>query len=222
MRRRWIAAGAALVALFALIGVFFGIKIGLASSDSLAKNGPAYDALADPGEAAASPTGTLTPMEVLVSTDQAHSTAAGSSRKVDGVQSRVRPDRTRAATATARRVVVRRPDDGDGELPERRRRQAGQEPPSTDLPGVVGVAGVGAAQIDFLHAVYGNFPLMLLIIAVLTFMLLVRAFRSLLLPLKAVLLNLVSLAATLGLMVLFWQDGHGSQRDLRHPRAPAR
>ena len=37
-----------------------------------------------------------------------------------------------------------------------------------------------------------------------------RAFRSLLLPLKAVLLNLVSLAATLGVMVLFWQDGHGS------------
>jgi RND superfamily putative drug exporter len=78
------------------------------------------------------------------------------------------------------------------------------------LPGVVGVAGVGAAQIDFLHAVYGNFPLMLLIIAVLTYVLLVRAFRSLLLPLKAVLLNLISLAATLGLMVLFWQDGHGS------------
>ena len=44
----------------------------------------------------------------------------------------------------------------------------------------------------------------------LTYLLLVRAFRSLLLPFKAVLLNLVSLAATLGLMVLFWQDGHGS------------
>ena len=40
----------ALAALAALIGVFFGIKIGLASSDSLAKNGPAYEALADPRE----------------------------------------------------------------------------------------------------------------------------------------------------------------------------
>ncbi len=78
-------------------------------------------------------------------------------------------------------------------------------------PGVVGVTGLGAAQIDFLHAVYGNFPLMLAIIALLTYMLLVRAFRSLLLPLKAVLLNLLSLAATLGLMVLFWQHGHGSK-----------
>ena len=45
----------------------------------------------------------------------------------------------------------------------------------------------------------------------LTYLLLVRAFRSLLLPLKAVLLNLVSLGATLGLMVLFWQHGFGSQ-----------
>ncbi len=76
---------------------------------------------------------------------------------------------------------------------------------------MLGITGLGAAQIDFLHAVYANFPLMLLLIAALTYLLLARAFRSLLLPLKAVLLNIVSLAATLGLMVLFWQDGHGSK-----------
>ncbi|MCW2672907.1 MAG: MmpL protein, partial [Frankiales bacterium] len=62
-----------------------------------------------------------------------------------------------------------------------------------------------------LHAVYGKFPLMLTIIAVLTFVLLARAFRSVLLPLKAVLLNLLTLGATLGFMVLFWQKGWGSQ-----------
>ena len=79
-----------------------------------------------------------------------------------------------------------------------------------DMDGVLGIAGLGMDQVDFLHAVYGNFPLMLGIIALLTYVLLVRAFRSLLLPLKAVLLNLVSLTAVYGLMVLFWQDGHGS------------
>jgi putative drug exporter of the RND superfamily len=52
---------------------------------------------------------------------------------------------------------------------------------------------------------------MLAIIAILTYILLVRAFRSLLLPLKAIILNLLSLAATLGTMVLFWQNGHGSK-----------
>jgi RND superfamily putative drug exporter len=78
-------------------------------------------------------------------------------------------------------------------------------------PAILGIAGPGADQIDFLHAVYGKFPLMLTIIAVLTFVLLARAFRSVLLPLKAVLLNLLTLGATLGFMVLFWQKGWGSQ-----------
>ncbi|HET6809660.1 MAG TPA: MMPL family transporter, partial [Acidimicrobiales bacterium] len=48
-------------------------------------------------------------------------------------------------------------------------------------------------------------------IALATFVLLVRAFRSLLLAIKAVLLNLVSLGATFGLVTWFWQEGHGSK-----------
>ena len=55
-----------------------------------------------------------------------------------------------------------------------------------------------------------NFPLLLALISVLTFILLARAFRSLILPLKAVLLNLLSVAAALGLIVLVWQKGFGS------------
>jgi RND superfamily putative drug exporter len=51
---------------------------------------------------------------------------------------------------------------------------------------------------------------MLTLIALLTIVLLARAFRSILLPLKAVVLNLITLGATLGFMVLFWQSGHGS------------
>jgi RND superfamily putative drug exporter len=45
---------------------------------------------------------------------------------------------------------------------------------------------------------------------VITFLLLVRTFRSVLLPLKAVLLNLISLSAVFGSVVFFWQQGHGS------------
>jgi RND superfamily putative drug exporter len=80
-----------------------------------------------------------------------------------------------------------------------------------DNPAVVGVAGVGADQIDFLHAVYGNAPLMILFISLLTFVLLARGFRSVLLPIKAILLNLITIAGTLGFMVAFWQHGHGSE-----------
>jgi RND superfamily putative drug exporter len=78
------------------------------------------------------------------------------------------------------------------------------------VAGYIGVAGIGAIQMDYIHAVFGHFPLMLAVIAVLTFLLLARAFRSLLLPAKAVVFNLLSLAATFGVVVWFWQEGHGS------------
>ena len=78
------------------------------------------------------------------------------------------------------------------------------------VPGRVEVGGNTAQNVDFNSAVYGNFPLMLAVIAFVTFLLLARAFRSVVLAVKAVLVNLVSLGATFGFLVLFWQDGHGS------------
>ena len=206
VRRRWIAAGAALVALFALISVFLGIKIGLASSNSLAKSGPAYTALQTLERGGVS-TGTLTPMEILVSSDKAASVAAEVA-KVSGV-SHVFVSTDPSSSRNGQTVIVAVPSSetvNSQSVGVVKRVKSAVD----GLPGVIGVAGVGAAQIDFLHAVYGNFPLMLLIIAALTYLLLVRASRSLLLPFKAIVLNLISLAATLGLMVLFWQDGYGS------------
>jgi RND superfamily putative drug exporter len=207
VRHRWVAAITALAALAALIVVFFGVKIGLATSDSLAKSGPAYEAL-QTLEKGGVPTGVLTPVEVLVSTDQAQP-AAAELAKIDGVSGVLVP-KGESSNRNGQSVLVLIPDEetvnSQTVAVVKRVKSA-----ADDLPGVVGVTGVGAAQIDFMHAVYGNFPLMLTIIALLTYVLLVRAFRSLLLPLKAVLLNLVSLAATLGVMVLFWQDGHGSK-----------
>ena len=52
---------------------------------------------------------------------------------------------------------------------------------------------------------------MIALITVLTFLLLARAFRSILLPLKAVVLNIISVAAAWGVMALVWQEGHGSE-----------
>ena len=77
-------------------------------------------------------------------------------------------------------------------------------------PAPARVGGQAAADADFVAAVYGNFPLMVGLIALVTFVLLVRAFRSLLLPLKALLLNVLSVGAAWGAMTLVWQDGHGS------------
>ena len=51
---------------------------------------------------------------------------------------------------------------------------------------------------------------MIALIALVTFILLARAFRSLLLPLKAVILNVASVAAAWGVLAIVWQHGHGS------------
>ena len=48
-----------------------------------------------------------------------------------------------------------------------------------------------------------------------------RAFRSLLLPLKAVVLNVLSVGAAWGIMALIWQEGHGSE-EIWGSRRPAR
>ena len=51
----------------------------------------------------------------------------------------------------------------------------------------------------------------LLFVIVLTFILLTRAFRSIVLPLKAVILNLISLGCAYGVVVFIFQQGHGSE-----------
>jgi len=82
---------------------------------------------------------------------------------------------------------------------------------SQDLGLRVTLGGNAPEERDFVHAVYGNFPWVLLFVIVLTYILLTRAFRSLILPLKAVILNLVSLGAAYGIIVFIFQQGHGAQ-----------
>jgi RND superfamily putative drug exporter len=72
------------------------------------------------------------------------------------------------------------------------------------------LAGQAAVDRDFVHAVYGNFPYVLAFVLVLTLILLARAFRSIVLPLKAAILNLISLGAAFGIVVFIFQMGHGS------------
>ncbi len=84
VHRRWIAAGVAVAILALLIAPVFGLKIGQAGIDSLARNGKAYDALhtlTDKGVGS----GVITPIEVLVPPSQADAAAAAAA-KVDGVQ----------------------------------------------------------------------------------------------------------------------------------------
>jgi RND superfamily putative drug exporter len=72
------------------------------------------------------------------------------------------------------------------------------------------LGGVPAVDRDFVHAVYDNFPYVLAFVLILTLLLLTRAFRSIVLPIKAAILNLISLGGAFGIVVFIFQMGHGS------------
>ncbi len=69
------------------------------------------------------------------------------------------------------------------------------------------LTGAPAFGVDFVDLAYGAFPWLVLAVLVLSYLLLLRAFRSVVLPLKAVLLNLLSVSATYGVLVLVFQEG---------------
>ena len=84
--------------------------------------------------------------------------------------------------------------------------------PAAGFPaGTVVVAGGAPPQgVDFVQRSYAAFPWLVLAVLLVTFVTLFVAFRSLLLPLQAVLLNLLSVAAAYGLLTLVVQHGVGA------------
>jgi len=207
VRRRWLAVAVATAVLAALIVPAFGLQVGLPRAESLAKSGEAREGV-DALNQAGIGLGVLTPFEVLVAGGDPEEVATALDG-VDGVQGAIAPEgETWRRGETA--IVVALPEaDGNsaagGDTLERVRGAADA------LPGETLVGGATATATDLTDAVYTNFPLMLGLITLVTFLLLVRAFRSLLLPLKAVILNVLSVGAAYGVMVLVWQEGYGSE-----------
>jgi len=74
--------------------------------------------------------------------------------------------------------------------------------------GPVLVAGQPASLVDSKHALFERLPWAALWIAVATFGLLFLMFGSVVVPIKALVLNVLSLTATFGAMVWIFQDGH--------------
>ena len=71
------------------------------------------------------------------------------------------------------------------------------------------LTGAPAFGVDFLDRAYGAFPWLVLAVLVVSYLLLLRAFRSVVLPAKAVVMNLLSVSATYGVLVLAFQHGWG-------------
>ncbi|MBV9953014.1 MAG: MMPL family transporter, partial [Acidimicrobiia bacterium] len=79
---------------------------------------------------------------------------------------------------------------------------------AVDVPFTVTVGGPSAQLVDSRATLMSRLPVAIAIIAVTTFALLFLMVGSLLVPLKALLLNVLSLSATFGAMVWIFQEGH--------------
>ncbi|HET7572598.1 MAG TPA: MMPL family transporter [Gaiellaceae bacterium] len=204
VRARVVALLAAVAVLAALLVPAFSLRLGQAGAASLAHAGPARDALATL-ERSGIGSGVLSPLEVLTTPAAAGSLAAALAR-VDGVRAAVAPPAwRRGGTALVDVLPAADPAAPAGAGTLARVRDAAA---ASGLPARVG--GMTATTNDFVHAVYGSFPEMLALLAAISFLLLARAFRSVVVPLKALVLNVLSIGAAWGVVVLVWQEGHGS------------
>jgi putative drug exporter of the RND superfamily len=204
-RHRWLAALAGLGILAMLMLPALSLHLGEPGSSAQATSGPAHDALVTLTDGGV-PCGVLTPAEVL--TSGAPAAIAAQAARVPGVYAAMAP-----ATPDYRRdgtAIVTVIPSAESSVPAGQTTISGLEHTLLGRPDVIGVGGDGASLIDFDHAVYGGFPLMLALISAATFLLLTRAFRSVLLAAKAVVFNLISLTAAYGVLTWVWQDGHGS------------
>ncbi|HEX4563148.1 MAG TPA: MMPL family transporter [Solirubrobacteraceae bacterium] len=213
VRRRWVAALGGALVLAALVFAATDLQLGISNVNTIAKQGEAKQGLLAL-ERSGIGAGALVPNEVLVrgsSSPDGVARALAQVRGVGGAVAPARPEWRRGGAAVVDAFVSADASSAEGRAALDRVRGAVRAQDSAP-GGDVRLGGLAAQNADFISAVYGNFPLMIVLIAIITFVLLARAFRSLLLPLKAVILNVISVGAAWGVLDLVWQHGHGSKQ----------
>ena len=204
MRRPWPVALTGL----AIVGVlvFYGVQLN--PSEAEAKNIPGKgdaingrEALAATGISA----GVLKPFVVLVENGGDRQAIVAKLHAVPGVVGAVAPPDWVKGDAS---LIEAFPDaDGAAKSTRGTIKRVRAALKGTDAS----LGGVAPEDRDFVAAVYSKFPYVLAFVVLLTFLLLARAFRSIVLPIKAVVLNLLSLTAAFGIIVFIFQKGHGSE-----------
>ena len=207
-RRRWLAAGAGMLVVGALVVASTNLQLGASDANTAAQSGDAKDGL-DALVASGIGEGSLLPHEVLIEGDSDPEELAAQLDEIEGIHGAVAPeDELWNQNGTSLVEAVPIDDSGSDEGEET---LAAVRAEADAAGSDVRVGGQPASNSDFIDAVYGSFPLMIALITITTFILLARAFRSLLLPLKAIILNILSVAAAWGVLVLIWQEGFGSE-----------
>jgi len=205
IRYRVLAAVVGLGVLGALAGVAATINISLPTTSSLATSGSYTDGL-HVLEADGFPGGTLTTVPVYVphaANPASVASALSSLRSLHGV---VAPSGSTWQQGGSAMVFA---------IPNF---EVGTSQGGTSLadiertvPHGVLVGGEEALNLDVIHSAYGAFPILVAVVALVTFLLLARGLKSIVLPTKAVLLNALSVTASYGLLVLVFQHGLGMQ-----------
>jgi RND superfamily putative drug exporter len=203
-RHPWPIAAVGLVIVGALVFEGFQLNASEAQVKFYPGSGSAIDgreALAAAGISA----GVMKPFVVLVNPGTSSAAIVTKLESTPGVAGAVAPD---AWQAQGYRLVEAFPaDDGSSSAGKATIKRVRAVLNNTGAS----LGGVAAEERDFVSAVYGNFPYVLAFVIILTLILLARAFRSVVLALKAALLNLISLAAAYGIIVIIFQKGHGSE-----------
>ncbi len=205
LRRRWLVVLGSVVVLLALAAPVLGLTLGTPQLSGISSATPASVALTSAVDDGL-PAGVVRPTEILVDADDAPAVLEQLGG-VDGVAAAVGPQGPGWAADGQALLQVwtdSDPSTDDGRATVERVRAVAAD------AGAVGVGGTPAEDADFISAVYGNAIWVVLGVAVVTFLLLARALRSLWLPVKALALNVLSLGAAYGITVLIWQDGYGS------------
>jgi putative drug exporter of the RND superfamily len=207
VRRRWVAAIGAAAILAALVIAATSLQPGLPNVNTIAKQGDAKNGLLAL-ERSGIGSGALLPNEALVEGSSSPEAVASALAALPDVQGAVAPTSPQWRHAGA--AIVDSFSIPDGSSSSGRDTLDAVRSAAHAAGPAVSLGGLAAQNEDFINAVYGNFPLMIALIAIITFILLARAFRSLLLPLKAVVLNVISVGAAWGVLDLVWQRGYGS------------
>ena len=151
----------------------------------------------------------VTTPEIRRAIEQLHDRAIASGQLMDPSDVRVSPDKTVAQVMLSVRGT------GTDAASNRSLEVLRSEiVPATvgRLPATeVAVTGMTAGAHDFLQVMESRLPLVFGFVLSLAFVLLLITFRSIVVPIKAIVLNLLSVGAAYGILVLVFQDGHGER-----------
>jgi putative drug exporter of the RND superfamily len=211
--RPWTSALAGVVVLAVLAIPVFSLRLGFSDESNFADDTStkqAYDLLVEgfgPGFngplilAAELPEGT-DPGDLSAITD-----AAAADSGVEFV-SEPRPNDPDNPTAVMWELVPTTTPQDEATTDLVRRLRDDVLPPAEDATGIdVAVTGNVAVNVDFSHYLSSRLPYFFTAVLAVSFLLLMVVFRSLLVPLKAVIMNLLSIGAAYGLVVALFQWG---------------